>query len=149
MIKGKTSPRECGEHFGISDAEVYEHINNHELKIDVNTGKVDSPDFYMGRLLGMIETMDEWVRLTMEVNDFDANRIRAGTSLMREIRETLKTLAEFQGVKETGGNYSIQITQIKQEYIALTNFIMEEACDSCRAKIIDVMGIEPKLVSTT
>lgn len=149
VLTAKTSPTKCATEWGMTVAEVYEHINTHEIVADKETGDTSSPDFYMGKLLKMLRFMEDWINLVTEQSDgFDVNKMRAAATVIREIRETLKTLAEFQGLRDSGVNYTAQITLIKQQYMVLTTAVMEEVCDECRGRILNVIEAMPPMLTT-
>jgi hypothetical protein len=130
-------------YFCMTPAAVMYHCNTHEIKVDEEAGIYESNDFYMDRILKLMKRMDEWFKY-LEAHATDRESITLGLRLVREMRETTKSLGEFQGRLNANKNPIVQIETLNLQYNQLTNLIMTEVCDECRDKIILLLNSQKK-----
>jgi len=69
--------------------------------------------------------------------------------LIRETRDTIKTLGEFEGRLNRQTPVQINISMINQRYERLQDFLLNEVCDECRLKVINLMDELKQIPSTT
>jgi hypothetical protein len=134
--------------FNMSPTAVMEHCNTHEIKVDEAEGVYESNDFYMDRILKQMKRMDQWFKV-LESGTTDQTTIRLGLSIVREMRMTTESLAEFQGRLERKGNTTVQIETLNMQYNQLTTAIMEGVCPECRARIIQHLSAQRNVIPAT
>ena len=121
--------------FKMTPLEVQDHCTNHEIKVDEEEGVYASNDFYMDRMLKMIKRLDNWMKY-LESHATDRESITLGLKLIRETRETVKDLAEFQGRLDRRGNVNVQIETLNAQYNELQQVILTELCPACQEMVI-------------
>ena len=74
------------------------------------------------------------------VGEFDLSLIGPATNLVKEIRQSARTIAELNGDIET--KYVVEL-RIQQNTInQLQNFLMSNLCDVDKAKVLEFLGRE-------
>jgi hypothetical protein len=141
IILGKTAPVEIAQLLSMTTNEVMEHVNDHQIVFDEETEEYSSPDWYLNRLIKMIKTMDGWMTLFTETSK-DKEAIKIGLQVIKETRATLLDMAELQGRVDRGKNVNVQIETMNVRYQQLTNVILQEVCDGCRARIIQLLDTQ-------
>jgi hypothetical protein len=126
--------------FKMTPLEVQEHCTNHEIMVDEEEGKYESNDFYMDRLLKVLKRLDAWVKY-LDAKSLDRESISLGLKLMKETRETMKDLAEFQGRLDRRGNVSIQIDTLNAQYNELQQVILQGLCPECQEMVIKQLSM--------
>ena len=135
-ILGKVSPLQIAMQFPpMTEADVMEHMNKHQLVINESTGEYSSPDYYLNKLAKLMKQLDDWMTYAVQMNPSPEN-IKLGLSVVKETRGTLDQLAEMQGRKDSGRNVNVQIENMNMRYQQLTNVILQEVCGECRNRII-------------
>jgi hypothetical protein len=127
--------------FHMTPLEVQEHCTTHEITIDEDEGIYQSNDFYMDRMLKMIKRLDSWMKY-LESHATDRESIVLGLKLIKETRETVKDLAEFQGRLDRRGNVNIQIETLNAQYNQLQTVIMQELCPQCQETVIKLLSTQ-------
>lgn len=152
VVLGRKNLFDMSKHFGCTQEEAMEHVNKHEIIVD-DDGNYNSPDFYISKLLKILKTLEDMVSYDMIMNTDMKNQDKETTiKVLKECRETLKALGEFQGRLSKDTNINIEI--INNQYKQITNMIVAEVCPECQLKIVDLMDEmnqkEPiKVISTT
>ena len=135
-ILGRKTPLQIAQSFPpMTEADVMEHVNKHQLVINEKTGEYSSPDYYLQKLATLMKQLDDWMKYTVEMNPSMEN-IKLGLAVVKETRGTLDQLAEMQGRKDSGRNVNVQIENMNVRYQQLTNIILKEVCGECRNRII-------------
>ena len=148
---GKVKVQDACIEFAMNPEEVYEHLSTHEMldiadaKIDI-TSIIDDPTFFYRELYDLFSTMKDWLNFTMEVERLDRTTIQTGLNLIKEIRETLKLIAELQGKISKGNTYQIQYNQIHGDFNTLIGVVLSIACEKCQREILKAMD-DKKLLS--
>ncbi|HPS39490.1 MAG TPA: hypothetical protein PL124_08780 [Candidatus Cloacimonadota bacterium] len=127
--------------FHMTPLEVQEHCTNHEIQIDEDEGIYHSNDFYMDRMLKMIKRLDAWMKY-LESHATDRESITLGLKLIKETRETVKDLAEFQGRLDRRGNVNVQIETLNAQYNELQQVIMTGLCAECQETVIKLLSTQ-------
>jgi hypothetical protein len=127
--------------FHMTPLEVQEHCTNHEIQIDEDEGIYHSNDFYMDRMLKMIKRLDAWMKY-LESHATDRESITLGLKLIKETRETVKDLAEFQGRLDRRGNVNVQIETLNAQYNQLQMVIEKELCPVCQETVIKLLSTQ-------
>jgi hypothetical protein len=136
VILGRKTPLQVAQCFPpMSEADVMEHVNKHQLVINEETGEYSSPDYYLQKLATLMKQLDAWMKYAVEMNPSSEN-IKLGLQVVKETRGTLDQLAEMQGRKDSGRNVNVQIENMNVRYQQLTNIILQEVCGDCRNRII-------------
>lgn len=150
LLLGRKTILEASIFFGCTQDDILDHINNHEIVLDAESGDYESPDFYMNELLTLFNLMKDWVNLVLQSDKLNARDMELGLKLSREIREILKLLSEFHG-SHKNKDVNVNIELINKKYIQITNFITTELCSECQTKVIDLMDQieEPKTTLIT
>lgn len=152
IYNGSKSYQDAAHFFNIPIDDVMEHCNTHELIIDTTKCRdVNDPDFYMDELLSLLDMFKDWLQYCITSEHMTKSDLDMATKLGKEIRETIKTLGEFQGKLQRGSTINVNVDVINQRYMMITNMLMTEVCDECRLKVINLMdNMEPpKIVSST
>lgn len=142
MLLGKTTAMDVATELGCTREDVMRHINEqHEIQMDVN-GDFRSPDFYLDKLLDQYNSLQKWTDYVLELvkgaNDINPQKINMLVQLSREIRETIKTLGEFQGRKSQQDTVYVQ--KMEKQVEQMTYIVLEETCPVCRQKVLAAMG---------
>jgi hypothetical protein len=139
LILGKKNSQQAAAFFRMKPIEVMEHINKHEIVVDEETGTYESPDFYLNELLKLLKLLKDWMNYCVSSGQYSRQDLELAMKLNKEVRETLKTLGEFQGKMGHSSSTTINIDVINQRYMQITNLLMTEVCPECRLKVIDLM----------
>jgi hypothetical protein len=141
IILGKMSPVELAQTLRISVNEVMEHVNDHQIIFDEEKQEYSSPDYYLGKLVTMIKTLDGWMKLFAETSN-DREAVKVGLQVIKETRATLEVMAELQGRVDRGKSVNVQIETMNVRYQQLTNIILQEVCEGCRQRIIQLLDTQ-------
>lgn len=137
IMLGVKSLEQCALHYEITISEVQEHVYTHEiLREDVDD--IDD-QFYLDKLLRMLAYMENWATELMGDGEADKSNIDSLTKLVKEMRTTITTIAEFKGRLDRSTT-KINIEKVEGKVLTLVNVILEDVCDDCRSKITEVMS---------
>ncbi|MFA5760196.1 MAG: hypothetical protein WC877_00275 [Dehalococcoidales bacterium] len=127
--------------FNMSIEDVLDHINHHEVPTEnVNLEELlNDPNFFYRELLMLHVRLKDWMAFMMETEEFGVSNIDRGIKLIKEIRETLKLLAELQGKLNKGDTYNQQFIQIQTDLRSIRNAVLEVACPHCQPLIMQAM----------
>lgn len=133
--------------FNMSIEDVLTHINDHKMETEnVNLEELlNDPNFFYRELLMLHVRLKDWMAFMMETEEFGVANIDRGIKLIKEIRETLKLLAELQGKLNKGDTYHQQFIQIKGDMQMFTTSVIENVCPDCQSKILDVIDARKSL----
>ncbi len=142
---GSKSLRAAALEFNMTIEEVMEHVKHHEME-DKEENKLvsllDDPDFFYNELLLLFRNLKEWLTFTMESERLDKANMELGMKLIREIRETLKFVAELQGKLNKGDTYYQQYIQIQGDLNVLLSAVLNDMCPECQDRVM----MNPKVV---
>jgi hypothetical protein len=134
--------------FSMRPDEVIEHLKSHAILEEVEksvTELINDPEFFYKELYSLFTAMKSWLEFTMEAERIDRSTIEVGLRLIREIRETLKLIAELQGKITKGSTYQNQYIQIQGDLNMLVGTVLNEVCNDCQKKILKVIDNTPRL----
>jgi len=148
---GDLSSLEIRMEFGISDAQLQEHINYHEIVKDENTGDMASPDFFLNEMFTVLNQLKGYVKLLYHPDrKQDISDIKVVTNLLKEVRFTIESAEKIYGrTDRRPNNTTIQIEQMNMKWLSLTKIINKELCPSCRMILLDHMDTIPEITSST
>jgi len=86
--------------------------------------------------------IEEWLNLTMESDKLDRATMDFGLKLSREMRETLKLVAELEGKLKRGDTYQQQFLQIQGDMNMLVGTVLSDMCPACQMKLIQNQNIQ-------
>lgn len=141
VFLGEKSIEDAARMFNMEPADVMEHVNNHEIrKVVTEEGdeEYESDDFYLSKLLSTMKYLMAWVEFVGKSETVDKSAVDMLTKLTKESRETVKTIAEFQGRRDTVTT-KVQIDSMETKVLNLTNVLLQEACPTCKAKMMEVL----------
>ena len=137
------------QRLGCEDRSIFErHLKEH---IRVTTGSGDEICAVekktldgVGVLTRLSNKMDKIATNLLQkldsVGEFDLSLIGPATNLVKEIRQSARTIAELNGDIET--KYVVEL-RIQQNTInQLQNFLMSNLCDVDKAKVLEFLGRE-------
>lgn len=139
ILAGNKTYNQAATFFHMLPLDVMEHVNQHAITVDDATGVADSPDFYLRELLKVLKALKDWMEYCTTQANVSRGDIDLGIRLSKEVRETLKVLGEFQGRYNATKNPTVQLTEVHQKYMELTDVIMAEVCPKCQSKILHVI----------
>lgn len=193
VIMGKKTPSQAAHHFGVTVDAVMEHIYEHTIMgmiTDENRTPPRDPgdapgttigakgavgeaiaedgsislDFYSNEIMHILAHLKRWAR-SLALHQASSTRdIDTGLKVMRELRLTVESLAEFQGrlASHKISNMTVNIDTMNMRYMNITNAIRTELCPTCRQKMLEVITLEasnamkpstqtitPKIISNT
>lgn len=139
VLTGERTSVECASAFHISIDEAEEHIYKHAANavevVEVVERATLDKHYFLTQLDDINIKLQEALEVINEDVDLDTRKL---TSLTKEIRETLKLLAEVAGVIGADNSAQMQenLTNMQQKYLTLTGLILEECCPVCQQKIV-------------
>lgn len=138
--------------FRMTPKQVIEHLETHaipevepEKEIDI-IEIMESPEFLYKELYSLFTSVKSWLEFTMENERLDRTTIDMGIKLTREIRDTLKFIAELQGKINKGNVYQVQYNQIHGDFNALIGVILNVLDNENQQKILKVIETTPELL---
>lgn len=142
LISGKVRPIDVALHYGMDINEVIDHKENHDINtalvhVQKFSEKIQDPDYLYDKVGDIINRIEKWIDLTIDMNDDDPRTIDRGTKLIKEMRETLKLVFELEGKFNKGDTYHQQFIQIQGDYNQFTGMVLDTACPSCQKKIME------------
>jgi hypothetical protein len=138
IIMGSKTAQETAFQFKMLPAEVMDHVNHHEIKVDEEKGIYESPDLLMNELLKILKQLKDWMNYISSI-DYDKDDIDTFVKLTKELRETVKVMGEFQGKYSKGNSVNVNVAMINQRYEQFTYLLMDEVCEDCRLKVLNLM----------
>jgi hypothetical protein len=139
--------RDLAVHFNMTEAEVMDHLNSHELVVSIETNevtgalrkRVNSPDFYLDELSTLYTAMRDcfsWV--TRDGEEYDVIKIDQMTKLNDAILKTITKMAELQGRLKGPGDANNKTINNKIEgdmTILIDTISGGVLCDRCQEKV--------------
>jgi len=160
ILIGKKNLAEAALFFKTTQTIVLEHMNSHyHPEQDVVHPEVisaDIPDdakkdFYLRELHQMLKQLKDWTNYCIQSSDMTNRDIETMLKLVKETRDTIKTLGEFEGRINKQTQVQVNIAMINQRYNEIEKFLLTETCDECKLKVIDLMDrlSQPEITSIT
>lgn len=138
IIRGDKTSVECASAMKMSieavEKHVYKHTSTKAVRV-IKATKSRDKDSFLDQLDGINDKLNVALDGIMLSPELDTRQL---TGLTKEIRETLKLLAEVAGVIGADNSASMQknLNEMQQKYLTLTGLILEEACPVCQQKIV-------------
>jgi len=134
IINGEKSSVDAANLFKISIADVEKHVYNHTVKLDSPVPMQDK-DYFLKALSKINTNLEEVLDGLMMNAEIDVRKL---TSLTKEVRETLKLLAEVSGVIGADNSAAMQkqLLDMNKQYAVLVGIVLEEACPECQQRIV-------------
>ena len=145
---GQRTVFEAAAAFSMSVQDVEEHIYKHDSQWSaVTPTKAYERDFYVSKLESILSDLQRWADEIMDGEPTSEN-IRQGTTLTKEIRDTLRLMGETTKIlKDDEAQAAIAaVKQMQARYLSLTNIIVTQACPECKAKILTAIDEQKKLM---
>jgi DNA repair exonuclease SbcCD ATPase subunit len=137
VISGEKTSVDAAAVFKISIDEVEDHVYKHASQaVTVIEKPVRDKEYFMVQLDDINVKLQEALEIVAEDMELDTRKL---TAVTKEVRETLKLLAEVSGVigADNSAAMARQLTEMQQKYLTLTGLILEECCPVCQKKIVD------------
>lgn len=139
IVMGRKTVFDVSIFYKTTPEVIMEHLDNHEIVKD-SDGNFNSPDFYMQELLTQLRYLKSWLKYSTTANgSMSREDVELAIKLSREIRATVESLGTFQGRLSSSPQITVNIDQINQRYMAITNLLMTDTCDNCRSKVLTLM----------
>lgn len=174
VVLGKKTPSQCATHFGISVNDVMEHIYEHtvlniasdEDRAAHNGRPGEDPglismDFYTTEIMQILAYLKRYSRALSIHQSTGTKDVEIAIKVMRELRLTIESLAEFQGRIDTKSHTTINIDNMNMKFLSITNVIRTRLCPKCRQEMLaaitevdqslnqQTQTITPKIISNT
>ena len=150
IAKGQVSVRDVARQMGMAEADVEEHVYRHSMDAwepsDAVTKSYDR-DYYVKRLESIHDDLSEWLEDILD-GDPTAENIRLATTLVKELRDTLRLLGEVTKVlKDDEAQAAIAAVEgMRMQYLNLTQTISTQCCPECREKVIAAVKTQRELL---
>ena len=147
---GQMTYKDAARRFNMEVADVEEHVYKHSADAwqpaDAMSKSYDR-DYYVKRLESMHDDLSAWADEILE-REPTAENIRAATSLVKELRDTLRLLGEVTKIlKDDESQQAITaVKEMQMRYLALTNIIITQSCPTCKEKILQAIEDQRKLL---
>ena len=174
VILGKKTPSQCANHFMMSIEAVMEHIYEHTIleiadpndkAAAVGAPGVDpglvSMDFYTTEIMQILAYLKRYSRGLSIHQSSSTKDVELALKIMRELRLTIESLAEFQGRIASRTSTTVNIDNMNMKFMSITNVIRTRLCPSCRQEMLaaiaevdnemqsQTLTITPKTTSNT
>lgn len=145
ILAGELTSVEAASQLKMQISEVDEHVYKHK-KVElpaVVTDKVErlvkprrDKEYFMEQLDDINAQLQDALEIVANDMELDTRKL---TSVTKEIRETLKLLAEVSGIIGADNSAAMhqQLNDMQQKYLTLTGLILEECCPVCQKKIVE------------
>jgi hypothetical protein len=157
LIMGKKTPSQAARHFGTTPDNVMEHVYEHtvlglipeesampreprSLSVLEGTQKdfdgLVSMDFYTTEIMQILAYLKRYSRSLSIHQSSSTSDIKTALQVMRELRLTIESLAEFQGRLASKSHTTINIESINMKLLSITNVIRTRLCPTCRKEML-------------
>jgi hypothetical protein len=135
------APAPLGEHGGGSGAIISSNPAGTAIGQSSFDGLI-SLDFYSNEIMQILAHLKKWSRALSIHQSSSTKDIDTGLKVMRELRLTVESLAEFQGRLASKSHTTINVDSINMKYMSMTNVIRTELCPTCRQKMLAAISEE-------
>lgn len=153
IITGKRTPSQIAAEYGMKVDEVMEHVYEHAALGVVNGAQEGLPgearpqgltslDFYSSEIVQILAYLKRYARGLSIHQSSGSKDVELSLKVMRELRLTIESLAEFQGRLATRTHTTINIDTMNMRYLSITNAIRTELCPTCRQKMLTIITNE-------
>ena len=138
--------RDLAIHFNMTEEEVMDHINCHELVVSVQpttTGelkkKISSADFYLDEISTLYMAIKDCFEfINQDRENYDSVKIQQLTTLTKDLKESLKLMAELQGRLKGPGDAQQKVLQVEGDMTILLDTLSGGIlCDHCTEKVME------------
>ena len=144
ILAGELTSVEAASKLKMQISEVDEHVYKHK-KVDLpivvdKVERLEKPrrdkEYFMEQLDDINAQLQDALEIVANDLELDTRKL---TSVTKEIRETLKLLAEVSGIIGADNSAAMQqqLTGMQQKYLTLTGLILEECCPACQKRIVE------------
>jgi len=150
LARGQLQYHDVERQFGMSKEDVEEHVYKHSATAwepaDATTKAYDR-DYYVKKLESIHDDLSEWLEGILE-QEPTAENIRLATSLVKELRDTLRLLGEVTKVlKDDEARSAIAaVEEMRLQYLNLTHTISQQCCADCQKKVIAAIKVQRELL---
>ena len=138
IIRGEKTSVEAASALHLSIEEVEDHVYKHEKDaiVEVIEPVKRDKEYFMVQLDDIGAQLQDALEVVSNDMELDVRKL---TSVTKEIRETLKLLAEVSGIigADNSAAMAQNLNEMQQKYLTLTGLILEECCPTCQKKIVD------------
>jgi len=141
ILTGRKNIEEAALFFKTTSSQVQTHVYEHyqpELIVE-DTVQCEPEDFYLRELHKLLKQLKDLTTYCVKSSDMSNRDIETMVKLVKETRDTLKVLGEFEGRINKQAQVQVNIGLINDRYEKIQNFLLTEACDECKMKMIDLM----------
>lgn len=141
ILTGRKNIHEAALHFKTTASVVQEHVYEHynPEPIVEEACQVESEDYYIRELHILLKQLKDWTNYCIKATDMSNRDIETMLKLVKETRDTLKVLGEFEGRINKQAQVQVNIGLINERYDKIQKFLLNEACDECKLKMIELM----------
>jgi len=147
ILLGKKNVAEAALFFKTTQSMVLKHMNEHykpeEPEHHIESFDDDDipqeRDFYLRELHIILKQLKDWTNYCLQSSNMSNRDIEVLLKIIKETRDTIKTLGEFEGRINRQSQVQVNIAMINQRYNEIEKFLLNEACDECRLKAINLM----------
>lgn len=149
---GQTTVADVARQFGLTHEEVEEHIYQHSpdgWTVADSVSKSYDRDYYVKRLESLHDDLAVWADEILE-GDPTPENIRLATTLVKELRDTLRLLGEVTKIlKDDEAQQALAaVKEMQMRYLALTNIIVVSACPECKERILKAVEEQRALIKS-
>jgi len=154
ILAGELTSVEAASKLKMQISEVDDHVYKHKKTDLVVIDKVErlpaprrDKEYFMEQLDDINAQLQDALEIVANDMELDTRKL---TSVTKEIRETLKLLAEVSGIIGADNSAAMhqQLTGMQQKYLTLTGLILEECCPVCQKKIVERLKGESVVEAT-
>jgi hypothetical protein len=136
---GKRTILDAAMFFKCSNEDIITHMNFHDTEIIDDSGDLESPDFLINEMLKLFKMLRDWLKYSIQSGDMSRQDYELALKMIKETREVLKTLGDWQGKSSGNKEVTINIEMINNQYKQITNMLVTEVCPECRLKVINML----------
>ena len=172
VVLGRKTPSQCATHFHTDISTVMEHIYEHTV-LNIVTDEdraaakgapgadpgLVSMDFYTTEIMQILAYLKRYSKALSVHQSTSTKDIDIALKVMRELRLTIESLAEFQGRIDTKSHTTINIDNMNMKFLSITNVIRTRLCPKCRQEMLTAIAeiegspqtltINPEITSST
>lgn len=140
VILGKLDPEVVAAKYDMTARDVMEHVYHHiddQNMVEEVGGTLES---YYFELKTMFSRMNNWFKMVMVEDLPDGDAVRQATALSKEMRETLKLLAEIEGIIGSRAKTENE-EELRHSIESLKNILFTCLCPACQARVIEEMEV--------
>ena len=136
-LHGRVSFKQLCDLFNVSKQQALEHVHHHHPDGYTNAPSDDLQQIinYRNKFYLILLDLEMWINKVKNSNEATYKTISALTSLIKEYRQILTTLAELDG-KINKNQVVVELQNYNQKLDELVTIIVEELCDDCKTRVM-------------